>query len=284
MRRLAPCPASASASTARSARCDPAGSDRAPPGRLVRGGTRPSAGTGPHTPFGQPVRDAQVQPLPLALRERVVGDVAQHVGHEPPHPGRSSSRTSSSSFSASSSSSLRGSRSATARRDRTDHVGRPPPGAPARARPARAGRCGPRSRLHGRREQPPARSRTRRRQVPLLAPQHAHDLHDEERVPAGVLGHRSASPWWRLPASIASSVAWPSVSGSTHRLTASATPPAQFGRCSRNSHLATQSTMSGTFRASFTSCSMRSSRIGSDPAGPRRPARPDPRRRGRSTG
>ena len=51
------------------------------------------------------------------------------------------------------------------------------------------------------------------------------------------------------------------MSGSTHRLTASATSPAQFGRCSRNSHLATQSTMSGTFRASFTSCSMRSSRI-----------------------
>ena len=58
---------------------------------------------------------------------------------------------------------------------------------------------------------------------------------------------------------IASSIACGVASGSTHSVTASGMPPAQLGRSSRNSQRATHTTISGTGRASRTSCSIRSS-------------------------
>ena len=137
----------------------------------------------------QLVRHAQVQPLALALGERVVGHVAEHVGAEPPHAG-----------------------AVLVAHQQLVVLGLVEqllPGldekgelleveTPLREdrRPAhelaRGGRelvdAGRDHGLHGGGQQPSAGRRPPRRQVSLLPAQHAHDLDDEERVAPGVLG------------------------------------------------------------------------------------------------
>ena len=185
MRRLAPCPASASASTARSARVRSRGFRSSAARAACSRWNATVRGNRPAYPFGQPVRDAQVQPLPLAprasrrrrraaRRTRTATPWTIVVAHEQLVvlglveqllAGLGDQRQ-------------------LVEIELTTWEDRRPAHQLARGRRelVDAGRD---HGLHGRREQPPARSRTRRRQVPLLAPQHAHDLHDEERVPAG---------------------------------------------------------------------------------------------------
>ena len=265
--RRAASPAFVSASTARSA--------------SVRSfGWRSSAGAGgllqmerdrPRVPTdelraGELVGHAQVQALALALGERVVGDVAQHVAAEPPHARDAPRRGAAAPRPPPRRAAPAGARrSATARPCRTGRAGRPMRAERARARPGTAGRSARRS--------PPGRSRAADdRSAPgpaggtvrVLATQHPGDLDDEQRVAAGVDGHplgigavetaglhRQAQ--WRARARAAPPTASPR----------RASPPAQFGRSSRNSQRATHTTSSGTRRASFTSCSIRSSSSGS---------------------